>query len=129
MSEYRSKRRVIIDYRVFFWSNEPTEKNIVQNDTYSSVDYRYTIPNIIRDVCAGTYWTAADCIYNLMFIYTDRHRQVNRDTIVIITITGLMQVVLTMRVMAIFFSVYLFDSTTIFSTETKILFLIFVLMI
>lgn len=129
MSEYRSKRRVIIDYRVFFWSNEPTEKNIVQNDTYSSVDYRYTIPNIIRDVCAGTYWTAADCIYNLMFIYTDRHRQVNRDTIVIITITGLMQVVLTMRVMAILFSVYLFDSTTIFSTETKILFLIFVLMI
>ena len=116
MSEYRSKRRVIIDYRVFFWSNEPTEKNIVQNDTYSSVDYRYTIPNIIRDVCAGTYWTAADCIYNLMFIYTDRHRQVNRDTIVIITITGLMQVVLTMRVMAIFFSVYLFDSTTIFLT-------------
>ena len=69
------------------------------------------------------------CIYNLMFIYTDRHRQVNRDTIVIITITGLMQVVLTMRVMAILFSVYLFDSTTIFSTETKILFLIFVLMI
>ena len=104
MSEYRSKRRVIIDYRVFFWSNEPTEKNIVQNDTYSSVDYRYTIPNIIRDICAGTYWTAADCIYNLMFIYTDRHRQVNRDTIVIITITGLMQVVLTMRVMAIFIS-------------------------
>ena len=80
MSEYRSKRRVIIDYRVFFWSNEPTEKNIVQNDTYSSVDYRYTIPNIIRDVCAGTYWTAADCIlYIQSDVYLYRQTQTGKQ--------------------------------------------------